>query len=155
RKRTRSRPEGFPLVQGLHGAQQRRSSLTQRKTARKEAGMKLLDRMRESLAKVLRVPEGQAPPVAIVWTDATGEWLSLAPMMRELMPEFFTLGTFRPKERTGPAIWLKCIVDRTIPEAPPAGVVPILYLPHVSRQVLRAAADCPAHLTSLIELQYR
>jgi hypothetical protein len=117
--------------------------------------MKLLDRIRESLAKVLRVPEGQAPPVAIVWTDATGEWLPLAPMIRELIPEFYTLGAFRPKERTGPAIWLKCIVDRTLPEAPPPGVVPILYLPNVSRQVLRAAADCPAHLTPIIELQYR
>jgi hypothetical protein len=117
--------------------------------------MKLLDRLRESLAKVLRVPEGQAPPVAIVWTDATGEWLPLASIVRELIPEFYTLGAFRPKERTGPAIWLKCIVDRTLPEAPPPGVVPILYLPHVSRQVLRAAADCPAPLTPLIELQYR
>ncbi len=90
----------------------------ERKTARTRAGMKLLDRIRESLAKVLRVPEGQAAPVAIIWTDATGEWLSLAPMMRELIPEFYTLGAFRPKERTGPAIWLKCIVDRTLPEAP-------------------------------------
>src|ERR1700694_6049169 len=47
---------------------------------------------------------GQVPPVAIVWTDATGEWLPLAPMLRELIPEFYTLGGFRPKERTGPAI---------------------------------------------------
>jgi hypothetical protein len=117
--------------------------------------MRLLDRIRESLAKVLRVPEGQAAPVAIVWTDATGEWLPLTPMLRELVPEFYTLGGFRPNERTGPAIWLKCIVDRALPEAPSAGVVPILYLPYVSRQVLRAAADCPARLTPLIELQYR
>ena len=66
--------------------------------------MKLLDRIRESLAKVLRVPEGQAPPVAIVWTDATGEWLPLAPMLRELIPEFYTLGGFRPKERFHPGL---------------------------------------------------
>ena len=83
--------------------------------------MKLLDRIRESLAKVLRVPEGQASPVAIVWTDATGEWLPLAPLMREFISEFYTLGDFHPKERTGPAIWLKCIVDRTLPQAPPPG----------------------------------
>ncbi|MEK7995963.1 MAG: BREX-1 system phosphatase PglZ type B, partial [Planctomycetota bacterium] len=106
--------------------------------------MKLLDRLRESFAKTLRVPEGQAAPVAIVWTDATGEWMPLAPMLRALMPEFFTLGDYRPEERIGPAIWLKCIVDRTLQEAPPPGATPILYLPHVSRQTLRAAADCPA-----------
>src|ERR1017187_8286888 len=108
--------------------------------------MKLLDRLRESIAKTLRVPEGQAAPAAIVWTDATGEWSSLAPMLRVLMPEFFTIGEYRPEERTGPAIWLKCIVDRTLPEAPPPGTTPLLYLPNGSRQTLRAAADCPESL---------
>ena len=32
---------------------------------------------------------------------------------------------------------------------------PVLYLPHVRRQELRAAGDCPPHLQPLIELQYR
>ena len=117
--------------------------------------MKLLDKLRESLARTLRVPEGQAPPVAIVWTDATGEWCSLAPVLRLAMPEFFTWGEYRPEERMGPAIWLKCIVERTLPDAPPLGTAPILYLPNVSRQTLRAAADCPPHWAPLIELQYR
>ena len=117
--------------------------------------MKLLDTLRESLSKALRVPEGQAAPAAIVWTDSTGEWKSLAPMLRTLMPEFFTFGEYRPEERTGPAIWLKCIVDRTLPEAPPTGMTPVLYLPNVSRQTLRAAVDCPAQWAPLIELQYR
>lgn len=117
--------------------------------------MKLLERLQQSLAKVQRVPEGQTEPVAIIWTDAIGEWRALAPLLRGLIPQFYTLGALNQAERSGPAIWLKCIVDRTLPEAPPAGVVPILYLPHVSRQVLRAAADCPADLSPLIELQYR
>ena len=95
--------------------------------------MKLLDKLRESLARALRVPEGQATPVAIVWTDATGEWSSLAPMLRATMPEFFILGEYRPEQRTGPSIWLKCIVDHTLPEAPSLGTTPILYLPNVSR----------------------
>jgi hypothetical protein len=117
--------------------------------------MKLLDKLRESLARTLRVPEGQAAPVAVVWTDATGEWNSLAPMLRAAMPEFFTWGDYRPAERSGPAIWLKCIVERSLPEAPAPGATPILYLPNVSRQTLRAAADCPPHWAPLIELQYR
>jgi hypothetical protein len=117
--------------------------------------MKLLDRLRESIAKTLRVPEGQTAPAAIIWTDATGEWSPLAPMLRVLMPEFFTIGEYRPAERTGPAIWLKCIVDGTVPEAPGRGTTPVLYLPNVSRQILRAAADCPVQWAPLIELQYR
>jgi hypothetical protein len=117
--------------------------------------MKLLDRFRESVVKTLRVPEGQSAPVAILWTDATGEWLPLAPILRVLIPEFFTIGAYRPEERMGPAIWLKCIVDRTVPEAPLPGTTPLLYLPNVSRQVLRAAMECPAQWAPLIELQYR
>ena len=39
--------------------------------------------------------------------------------------------------------------------SPPPGVVPILYLPNVSRQELRAGGDCPPDLQPLIELQYR
>ena len=117
--------------------------------------MKLLDRFRESFAKCLRVPEGQVAPIAIVWTDATGEWLSLAPLLRSVIPEFFTYGEYLPSERTGPAIWLKCIVDRTVPEAAPADKTPIIYLPNISRQTLRAAAECPPQLAPLIELQYR
>ena len=75
--------------------------------------MKLLDRIRESLAKVLRVPEGQAPPVAIVWTDATGEWLSLAPMMRELDPGVLHAGSFSSKraDRAGDLAQVHCGSD--------------------------------------------
>ena len=79
----------------------------------------------------------------------------MIPQLRAVLPTFFTLGTYDPLARTGPAIWLKCIVDRAVPESPPAGATPILYLPHVSRQELRAAGDCPARTQPLIELQYR
>ena len=35
------------------------------------------------------------------------------------------LGPYAPAERTGPVIWLKCIVERTLPEvSPPADVMP-------------------------------
>jgi hypothetical protein len=104
--------------------------------------MKLLEKLRESFKKCLRVSEGQVAPVAIIWTDATGEWLALAPLLRAVIPEFFVYGNYQPETRTGPAIWLKCIVDRMLPEAPPNGTTPILYLPNVSRQTLRV--ECPA-----------
>ena len=53
-------------------------------------------------------------------------------------------------------IWLKCVIERLLPDAmPPPDTVPILYLPDISRQELRAAGDCPRDLLPLIELQYR
>jgi hypothetical protein len=72
------------------------------------------------------------------------------------VPELYVLGRYAPEERQGPVIWLKCIVERSLLDvSPPAGVVPILYLPKVSRQDLRAGGDCPLGLQPLIELQYR
>jgi hypothetical protein len=78
------------------------------------------------------------------------------PRLRGELAELFTLGTYDPTVRTGPTIWLKCIVDRTAPEAPTADdVVPILYLPGVSRQELRAGGDCRPDCQPLIELLFR
>jgi hypothetical protein len=58
--------------------------------------------------------------------------------------------------RIGPVIWLKCVVDRTLPDvSPPEGLIPVLYLPSVDRQQLRAASECPEPLQPLIEIQYR
>jgi hypothetical protein len=100
-------------------------------------------------------PDGIATPAAILWTDADGQWLPLISALRAVFPWIYALGRYEPATRTGPAIWLRCIVDRTVPEAPPSGEIPVLYLPHVRRQELRAAGDCPPHLQPLIELQYR
>ena len=116
----------------------------------------LLEALEASFREAMRTPEGTAEPVALLWTDADGQWKPLFARLRTLFPQFYALGEYRPAERTGPAIWLRCIVDRALPDAnPPEGVVPIFYLPGVSRQDLRAGEDCPRHLQSLVELQYR
>ena len=115
----------------------------------------LLDAIKETLAASKRPAEGSSNPAANLWTDLDGQWLSLMPTLRSALPCLFTLGRYEPTSRTGPAIWLKCIVDRTLPEAPPPGESPVLYLPRVSRQELRAAGDCPPALQPLVELQFR
>lgn len=117
--------------------------------------MKLLDRLVDSFRASMLAPDGIVPPVAILWMDADGQWLSLMPALRAVFPQVYAFGRYDTATRTGPAIWLKCIVDRTVPEAPATGEIPVLYLPHVKRQELRAAGDCPAHLQPLVELQYR
>lgn len=110
-----------------------------RSLATKTSG--LIDTLAASFQSALRT--GDSAPVALVWTDSDGEWCSLFPVLHAALPHLYRLGTYDPANHTGPAIWLKCIVDRTLPEvAPPAEVTPVLYLPGVSRQELRAAADC-------------
>ena len=116
----------------------------------------LVDAMDASLKHALRAPDGVVPPAALLWTDADGQWAPLIPALQKVLPQLYVLGAYAPEDRHGPVIWLRCIVERTLPEvSPPDGVVPILYLPKVSRQDLRAGGDCPVHLQPLIELQYR
>jgi hypothetical protein len=116
----------------------------------------LLDALQASMAAALRSPDGVAEPVALLWTDADGQWRPLIPTLQKVVPQLYVLGPYAPDARQGPVIWLKCIVERTLPDVSPApGVVPILYLPNVSRQDLRAGGDCPLILQPLVELQYR
>lgn len=116
----------------------------------------LVDAIDASLKLALRTPDGVVPPAALLWTDADGQWAPLIPALQKVLSQLYVLGAYAPEDRHGPVIWLRCIVERTLPEvSPPSGVVPILYLPKVSRQDLRAGGDCPAHLQPLIELQYR
>lgn len=116
----------------------------------------LVDALVASFKDALRTPEGVAAPVALVWTDADAQWRDVVPSLRVAVPELYSLGPYDPATRTGPAIWLRCVVDGALPDVAPAGdTVPILYLPGVSRQDLRAAGDCPPALKPLVELQYR
>lgn len=100
--------------------------------------------------------DGQTPPVAVLWTDPRREWISLTSLLRERVDEFLVLGDYAPAERTGPAIWLRCTIDRTLAEpALPADRPPVVYLPGVGRQDLRAGDHCPEHLRPLVELMFR
>ena len=115
-----------------------------------------LDALIASFEASLRSPEGVAPPVALLWTDVDGQWRPLIPALRSALPQLYALGPYDASARTGPVIWLKCIVDRTLPDvSPPEGMIPILYLPEVDRQHLRAAGECPEQFQPLVELQYR
>ncbi|MFC1521890.1 BREX-1 system phosphatase PglZ type B [Elusimicrobiota bacterium] len=116
----------------------------------------LIEALRKSFATASRSAPGEVPPVAILWPDADGQWQGLIAQLRNLMPELLTLGTFSPEQRQGPAIWLRCMIERMLPQPVlPEQTIPVLYLPKVSRQTLRAVDGCPDYLEPLVELQYR
>ena len=95
-------------------------------------------------------------PVAILWTDPEGCWKPLVAQLQNVMPELLVLGEFAPEKRTGPVIWLKCAMAGKVPEVVlPPGLIPVLYLPGVSRHVLRNADQCPWEIQPLVELLYR
>jgi hypothetical protein len=97
----------------------------------------------------------QVAPCAVLWPDPERLWECIMPELRPMLPELFELGSYAPEKRTGPALWLRCVEARVVEGALPAGSVPILYLPGISRERLRAAEDCPQALAALVELQYR
>jgi hypothetical protein len=105
------------------------------------------DALVASLQSSLLPGDGMAPPAAVLWTDGDGQWAELVARLSPELPWLFTLGEYDPKRRTGPAIWLRCVVDRTLPDVwPSAAKTPILYLRRVERQELRAGGDCPPEL---------
>lgn len=98
----------------------------------------------------------QVAPVCILWPDRDLQWKSIIPRLLGELPELFVLGNYDPENRTGPGIWLRCVVDRKLNEITISDSnVPIIYLPGYSRQDLRAIESCPDQLKPLAELQYR
>ncbi|MGI8551691.1 MAG: BREX-1 system phosphatase PglZ type B [Dehalococcoidia bacterium] len=114
----------------------------------------------EALAQALRRAgmynrNDQAAPAAVLWTDGERQWESLLPRLRGRLP-ILTLGPYTPTECSGPAYWLRCVLGGTLPnDRLLPGETPIVYLPGVSRQELRAIEECPKSLRPLAELQYR
>lgn len=97
----------------------------------------------------------QAAPVAVLWPDKDRQWEPLLPLLRSRLP-LLTFGAYDPENRAGPAYWLRCMLARTLPECQlPWDETPIIYLPGVSRQELRASEETPRIVQPLAELQYR
>jgi len=101
-------------------------------------------------------PNDVVHPYAVLWTDHDTQWQPIIPQLRRLLPQLLTFGEYQPDQRIGPAIWLRSVVDRALPDVELRdGVTPVVYLPGVSRQELRAVQECPDSLKPLVELQYR
>ena len=117
----------------------------------------VLDALVEAVQRAaMDVSEAGTRPAALLWTDKESQWASIVPLLKKRLPAFLVLGEWSPEERTGPAIWLRCVLGGTIPEVTlPAGSIPVLYLPGVGRGDLRAVEECPRLFQPLAELQYR
>ena len=121
-----------------------------------DATLTVLDHLIEHLrARDVQI-DGQERPAAILWTDPKAEWRPVIPTIQTRLDELLILGDLAPDMRTGPAIWIRCLVDRTLDEpALPGDRAPIVYLPGVARQELRAGEECHPELRPLVELLFR
>jgi len=94
-----------------------------------------------------------ARPSAILWPDGGREWEPLLPLLRGRLA-LVTLGDYEPTTRTGPSHWVRCMLARTLDDRLPAGEIPVLYMPGISKQDIRAVEDCPPELQPIASLQY-
>ena len=119
--------------------------------------MKVIDRLLKAVrSAAVFNPDVQVAPACILWPDADRQWEKIISRLQAELPEIFILGDYQPEKRIGPAIWLRCVIAGKITDVMPATTsTPILYLPGVSRQDLRAVENCPEHIKPLAELQYR
>ena len=100
-------------------------------------------------------PAVQVAPECILWPDKECQWEKAIQILFEKLPELLILGEYLPEKRTGPAIWLRCVIsDKNSLISSPKDKKPIVYLPGVSRQDLRNVENCPENLKPLIELQF-
>lgn len=93
------------------------------------------------------------PPVAVLWPDKARQWEASIEQLRAHR-RVLTLGSYQPNDCQGPAYWVRCVVARTLDVDGPGGL-PIVYLPGVSRDDLRAVAPDDAKLAPLVALQHR
>ena len=119
--------------------------------------MRVITRLIDAVRAAARHnPDSSVAPACVLWPDEARQWAGVLPRLLTLMPELFVLGDYAPGKRTGPAIWLRCVLAGALPDVfTPGPNPPVLYLPGVSRSTLRHVSECPEPLQPLVELQYR
>lgn len=117
--------------------------------------MNLKTKLGEALLLAAKVNRSlMTAPAAVLWPDPGCQWEKVSSALADSVPNLLTLGDYDPEVMRGPSIWLKTAVAGALPILKPS-VVPIVYLPGVSKADLRAIESCPRNLQPLAELQYR
>jgi hypothetical protein len=94
-------------------------------------------------------------PEVILWPDPEMQWSSVIPDLQKTFPALLIYGSYDSIKKQGPAIWLKCMVAQTLPEADwPDTETPIIYLPGISKNDLKNIQNAGLDFQPLIEYQY-
>ena len=99
----------------------------------------MLDQLERSFLHALRSGEGEAAPAALLWADADQQWAALLARLQAALPHLFVLGAYDASSRTGPAIWLRCVVERVLAHAH-------AVVDHLDHQAVVALVDVQPHL---------
>lgn len=99
-------------------------------------------------------PNVVAPPIAILWPDEGRQWETAVSELQQRR-RVVRYGIFDAAQLQGPAYWLRCVIAATVElDGLPDGV-PIIYLPGISRDTMRALDTLAPDLAPLGALQHR
>lgn len=94
-------------------------------------------------------------PEVILWPDPENQWFDVIEVLQESIPHLLIYGNFEPSKKQGPAIWLKCMIAKVLPEANwDVDAIPIIYLPGVAKSDLRNVENAVFNFQPLLEYQY-
>lgn len=94
-------------------------------------------------------------PEVILWPDPENQWSEVISVLQEALPQLLIYGPYNPDKKQGPAIWLKCMIAKALPEANwDAEAIPIIYLPGVAKSDLRNVENAVFNFQPLLEYQY-
>lgn len=94
-------------------------------------------------------------PEVILWLDPERQWAEVMPVLQTELPHLLVYGAYDPAQKKGPAIWLKCMIAKTLPEATWSDkTTPIIYLPGISKVDFRKVEAAGLDLQPLLEYQY-
>lgn len=94
-------------------------------------------------------------PEVILWPDPEKQWMEVIGVLQESIPHLLIYGQYEPAKKKGPAIWIKCMIAKVLPEADwHSDVIPIIYLPGVAKSDLRNIENAVFDFQPLLEYQY-
>jgi hypothetical protein len=94
-------------------------------------------------------------PEVILWPDPENQWSEVIDVLQASIPHLLIYGNFDTSKKQGPAIWLKCMIAKVLPEAKwDEDAIPIIYLPGVAKSDLRNVENAVFNFQPLLEYQY-
>ena len=94
-------------------------------------------------------------PEVILWPDPECQWIDVIPLLQAQIPHLLVYGQYEPVKKQGPAIWIKCMIAKALPEAVwDENTTPIIYLPGIAKADFRNVEVAGLELQPLLEYQY-
>ncbi|MFZ4725738.1 MAG: BREX-1 system phosphatase PglZ type B [Paludibacter sp.] len=118
--------------------------------------MSIYDKVTQSLKQAEQHNSSiMVKPEVILWPDPERLWVDVIPDLQSVFPHLLVYGHYDLTKKQGPAIWIKCMIAKSLPEADwDESATPIIYLPGIAKADFRNVEVAGLELQPLLEYQY-